>query len=818
MDPYLQQLTEPFSSIGTNSSKPDVTAPDGGPTSFLLPPGSTLNPFFGTSAAAPAAAAVAALMMQANPQLEDNPTRLDNFLNFTAISDGEPANLQGFGFLNAPAAIADALNSQQFFFDPVSSAGPTLLTAGISQPFGSVSTGALIRFQLTFNEALKVSGTPTFTLNDGGKAIYDAAASQPANATLVFDYAVTSAQHTPDLEVTGFVAASGKIADSAGHVPVLSAMFNLPTGVSVNSPVTVTSVTSDKSGQEISLGGTAHISMTLNHPVSVTSGASGGLTLALDDGGTAFYDLASSTPTTLVFDYVVSGGEQTPNLTVFAVGLGSAATIQSGGFNANVSGAIGAATGVQVGAAFVTNVVPSQFGDAEPGTSVTLEIDFSQPVSVNTSGGSPALILNNGGTAFYDAALSSAGGGALVFDYTVSSGQQTPNLKITAVSSGGAVITDGHGTAVDFSAALSAPLGIGIDSPLKVSAITTSQAVFADTGQTVQLAVSMGEAVLLDTIETFRLPTLALNDGGTAFYDDNASTLSAGLLVFDYTVNAHDYTTDLKVAALNQNGVAIFDSAGNVLDVSTGFPFDVGIGINSFNNWKAGKIGDWSTTSNWTSGNPGPTTQATILSGGMVSSTAADNPTVGSIATSKGATLDVTGGTFTATLGTGIGVNAGAIVIGNGATLTLGGRFVNSGSVAISGTSSPTRLELAGVSISGGKLQTSGASARIETVSGTKNAVNGATIVSGSVVAIVSASTLTLSGVTIGAGATDSATSGRHRDRERSPHRRRHARLERRDLGRRVGNAGDAHRRHGAARRRGDQFRHAVRQRRPQPR
>ena len=151
MNPYLQELTEPFSSIGTTSAKPDVTAPDGAPTSFLLPPGSPLNPFFGTSAAAPAAAAVAGLMMQANPQLEGNPTRLGNFLNFTAIGDGEGANVDGFGFLNAPAAIADALNSQQFFFDPLSSAGPTLLTAGISQPFGSVSTGTLVQFQLTFN-------------------------------------------------------------------------------------------------------------------------------------------------------------------------------------------------------------------------------------------------------------------------------------------------------------------------------------------------------------------------------------------------------------------------------------------------------------------------------------------------------------------------------------------------------------------------------------------------------------------------------------------------------------------------------------------
>ena len=91
--------------IGANSSKPDVTAPDGGPTSLLLPPGSTLDPFFGTSAAAPAAAAIAALMMQANPQLKNNPRRLANFMEFTAISDGESASKQGFGFLNGPGGF-----------------------------------------------------------------------------------------------------------------------------------------------------------------------------------------------------------------------------------------------------------------------------------------------------------------------------------------------------------------------------------------------------------------------------------------------------------------------------------------------------------------------------------------------------------------------------------------------------------------------------------------------------------------------------------------------------------------------------------------
>ena len=138
LNPYLQQVTEPFSSVGVNNSKPDLVGPDGGPTSvaFLT----SLDPFFGTSAAAPAVAAVAALMDEANPQLDSNPLRIDNFLNFTAISDGEAGNVQGFGFINAPSAINKALLSQQYFFDPLSSAGPTLLTAAISQPFGSVAT------------------------------------------------------------------------------------------------------------------------------------------------------------------------------------------------------------------------------------------------------------------------------------------------------------------------------------------------------------------------------------------------------------------------------------------------------------------------------------------------------------------------------------------------------------------------------------------------------------------------------------------------------------------------------------------------------
>jgi hypothetical protein len=83
------------------------------------------------------------------------------------------------------------------------------------------------------------------------------------------------------------------------------------------------------------------------------------------------------------------------------------------------------------------------------------------------------------------------------------------------------------------------------------------------------------------------------------------------------------------------------------------------------------------------------------------------------------------------------------------------------GTISVSGTTSATTLALGGVTITGpGKLATSGASARIETVSGTADAIKGGTLVSGSLLEVVSASTMTLSGGTLGTGALVDAASG----------------------------------------------------------
>jgi subtilisin family serine protease len=118
-------LLEPFSSAGSTPilfdtagnrlvipqirQKPEIVAPDGTNTTFFIP-GIDVEPdgfpnFFGTSAAAPHAAAVAALLRQAFPTLV--PADVYTLLESTAIDMGPPGfdNDSGFGLIQADAAL-----------------------------------------------------------------------------------------------------------------------------------------------------------------------------------------------------------------------------------------------------------------------------------------------------------------------------------------------------------------------------------------------------------------------------------------------------------------------------------------------------------------------------------------------------------------------------------------------------------------------------------------------------------------------------------------------------------------------------------------
>jgi hypothetical protein len=103
-----------------------------------------------------------------------------------------------------------------------------------------------------------------------------------------------------------------------------------------------------------------------------------------------------------------------------------------------------------------TSIVPSGTGiangggDLNAGKVVTLTVNFSAAVTVNTTSGAPTLTLNDGGAATY---TGGSGTTALTFSYTVAAGQNTPDLVVSSFNLNGATIRDGAGNAADLSGA-----------------------------------------------------------------------------------------------------------------------------------------------------------------------------------------------------------------------------------------------------------------------------------------------------------------------------------------------------------------------------
>src|SRR6516162_1988598 len=104
-------------------------------------------------------------------------------------------------------------------------------------------------------------------------------------------------------------------------------------------------------------------------------------------------------------------------------------------------------------------------------------------------------------------------------------------------------------------------------------------------------------------------------------------------------------------------------------------------------NWKNSGGGDFANASNWSTGTvPGSSSTANINATGTYTVSSSVNETVLAITTIPTATLDVTGGNFTALAGTGTGANAGNISVESGAIFTVGGTVKNSGTITLKGS------------------------------------------------------------------------------------------------------------------------------------
>ncbi len=199
-------------------------------------------------------------------------------------------------------------------------------------------------------------------------------------------------------------------------------------------------------------------------------------------------------------------------------------------------------------------------GKLKLGQTAVLTLAMSQAVKV--AGGTPTLALNDGGVATYNPSQSTAT--SLAFDYTVAAAQYAAALAVTGVNLDGATVANASGTAANLAGAdttFSSLLVDGITPAVTAETVSGSGisggAGTLTTGAAVVLTLAMSEAVTV----TGGVPTVTLNDGGTATY--NAAHSTATSLVFNYTVAAGQYANALAVTGVNLHGATVANVAGN---------------------------------------------------------------------------------------------------------------------------------------------------------------------------------------------------------------------------------------------------------------
>src|SRR4051812_16062643 len=431
-------LTVNFSenvTVNTSGGTPTLILSDGGSATYTGGSGSNALTFSHTVAAGQSTADLTVTALNLNGGT------IRDIANNAAIVTGAVTNPSGVLVVDGVAPTVSSIATSG---------------TGITAGSGVLNAGKVVTLTANFSENVTVNttaGSPTLTFDDGGTATYTGGSGTSA---LPFPYTVGGGQNPPDLAVTALNFNGATIKDSAGNTAVVTGAATNPAGtLQIDTTAsTVASVVASGTGitagaGSLNAGKVVTLSVNFNESVLVAGGTP---TLTLNDGGTATYTGGSGT-SALAFNYTVAAGQNTADLTVTAFNLGTSTIKDVAGNTAVVTGAVTNPAGtlkIDTTAATVSSVVTSGPGITSGngtlgvGSVVTLTVNFSEAAVVNTAGGTPTLTLNDGGVATYSAG---SGTSAWAFTYTVASGQNTPDLTVTAANLNGGSITDTAGNA-----------------------------------------------------------------------------------------------------------------------------------------------------------------------------------------------------------------------------------------------------------------------------------------------------------------------------------------------------------------------------------
>ncbi|WP_211236856.1 Ig-like domain-containing protein [Chitinimonas koreensis] len=461
----------------------------------------------------------------------------------------------------------------------VDALNPTITTVHVGNADGSYKVGDVITVTLTFDQAIDVDtsgGTPTLLLETGATDRVATYLSGSGSNTLTFSYTVQAGDSSADLDYASTAALAlngGTIRNGAGDdastlLPATGGAGSIagqhdividgvaPTVATVDVPAAATYTAGET------------LSFTVHYGEAVTVDTSGGVPrIAIDIGGTTVYAsyVSGSGGTDLVFSYVVTTGVQDGDGPTVGGSLdlngGTIRDLVGNDADTALAG-IGDTSGVLIDAVapVVADVTVPADGQYNAGDVLTFTVDASEAVTVDTSGGTPRLVLDIGGVTRYATYVSGSGGSSLVFQYIVQPGDSdTDGIAVgSTLDLNGGTVADAAGNAIDPALGSVPAAGVLIDTDAPAASGIVRVDPTPTGAASVSYTVTFSEDVTgVDTTD------FTLVGSGSA----------AGSIASITQLDAHTYTvlvTGLSGSGtlrldLNASGTGIADVAGNAI-------------------------------------------------------------------------------------------------------------------------------------------------------------------------------------------------------------------------------------------------------------
>ena len=467
----------------------------------------------------------------------------------------------------------------------VSAVQPVVASVGANNPDGGYKVGDAITVTVSFDQSVVVDtsgGVPMLLLETGATDRLAGYVAGSGTATLVFAYTVQAGDLSADLDyastgalaLNGATIRSGNGTDAALALPALGG----PASISGQHDLIIDGVAPAVASVIVPANGTyvagQSLDFTVNFGEAVVVNTAGGtprIAIALDTGGTVYASyLSGSGSSALVYRYSVASGDvDDTGITLGAAIETNGGTIQDAVGNAAAAGldGVGSTAGVLVDAAApaVVSVAVPPDGAYREGEVLAFTVTASEPVTVDTSGGTPGLPIDIGGTAVAAAYVSGSGTTTLQFAYTVQAGQDDADgIGIgAAIAGNGGTLTDASGNALaldlngvpgtaavlvdttaptavqlvradpDPTSAASVAFGLSFDEP--VEGVDGADFTLATTGTATGTigAVTATDAqtytITVDSLAGTGTLGLVLADSGTDIIDDAGNPLAAGI-------------------------------------------------------------------------------------------------------------------------------------------------------------------------------------------------------------------------------------------------------------------------------------------------